>query len=213
VIQENTRVALFFLAHLQSGHWITMIQDSHSSARIVYEVDGDDRLCALNPAWAEFAEANGATGLIPEQVLGQSLWSFIVGEETATLYRSLLEVLRRTQRPITFHYRCDSPDMRRFMCMTVTATGQRHIVFESVLVRAEQRDRAVHLHYAGIAANPMALRCSMCNRLKFGGVWMDVAEAFRQGEVLNTEIALRIAYTICPSCGDTIKSMCFTSNP
>lgn len=30
-----------------------MIQDSHPASRVVYEVDGNDTLCAVNPAWSE----------------------------------------------------------------------------------------------------------------------------------------------------------------
>jgi hypothetical protein len=188
-----------------------MIQDPHPSDRVVYEVDGNDTLCAVNPAWTEFATANGATGLLPKHVLGTCLWSHVVGEETSTLYRSLLDVVRRTQRTVSFQYRCDSPDLRRFMRMTVSPVRHAGVVFESVLIRSEQRDRAVHMRYAGIAVHPMVLRCSMCNRLQFRGEWMDIAEAFKRGEVLNTEIPIRVAYTVCEPCGESISSRCFTS--
>lgn len=179
-------------------------------APVRYEIDAADIIRALSPAWNAFAEENTGHDLAPERVLGRSLWDYIVGDDTAALYRLLLAHIRQTARTITFLYRCDSPELRRFMRMSIEPVAPDRIGFTSVLYRCEPRDRAVHMTYAGIAAAPLVLRCSMCNQIRVrGGEWMDVAAAFQRGDILNTDIPVRVAYSICESCGRTISAMCF----
>lgn len=184
-----------------------MATDDSLSA-VCYRIDAGDVMRSVNQAWVLFAEANGVDTLKPEQVVGCRLWNFIVNEETVTLYKLLLRHVRRTARPVSFPYRCDSPELRRYMLMTVRPLEDNAIEFESVLERFEVRQRSIQRTFAAFGARPLVLCCSCCNKLRIQGRWLEAVEAIQQGEILNTDLPLQVAYAVCGDCKSQFAGLC-----
>jgi hypothetical protein len=65
----------------------------------------------------------------PAAVIGFLLWDFICHPETKQLFHDLLKKVRETGRPVTFPYRCDSPDCRRFMELEIVRYPIRRLNF------------------------------------------------------------------------------------
>ena len=83
-----------------------------------YHLDASDRIVAVDTAWIAFAAANGAPDL-PDRVLGRPVWQFFSNLTVRELYRTLFRRVRETRDGVTLTFRCDSPDVRRFMSLTV----------------------------------------------------------------------------------------------
>jgi hypothetical protein len=159
-----------------------------------YEVDSSDALVTVNEAWSTFAVANGAPHLIAGCVIGRSLWDFITDDRTRRVYRSLLEGVRQGARR-QFLFRGDSPQRRRFMQMTLSASIGGHVVFESVTLGV-QRCAPVAVPALDPTTTPLRM-CDWCRRVdgphgcrEYDGI-LPMAQAGRSS---------RVTYAMCPPC-------------
>ena len=90
---------------------------------VAYAVDASGTIRQVgHTRWREFAAAGGAPSLAdPARVIGRSLFAFILGEEVRESYLRIHDLILSGRRArIAFPFRCDAPDLRRDMWMTVT---------------------------------------------------------------------------------------------
>lgn len=91
---------------------------------IYFRLDGRDRILeAGGPEWDRFARDNGGEAAFRQRVEGSDIFAHVCGETTIMFLRVLLDGVRVLGRPVTRAYRCDSPDLKRFMTMTITPVG------------------------------------------------------------------------------------------
>ncbi len=178
--------------------------DSESRA-IVYRVDRNDRITSVSDGWEAFAESNECRSLPQENVVGSSLWGHIQDPVTTELYREMMAFVRAQRRRAQFQFRCDSPDVKRFMRMSIDPLPDGALEFRSELVTAEPRRVPFHVQ-ASFRAFPVLVRCSVCNRVKTGSEWRDVVDAVEEGLVLNHDLPLMVAYGVCDECRDRVRS-------
>jgi hypothetical protein len=181
--------------------------DSPNDADVVYRIDAQDRIISLNTGWTRFAQINDAPHLDCDRLIGRSIWQFIVDEDTSRIYELLLREVRENRPSLTFPFRCDSPEMRRYMEMSLVACGQSSVEFRSRIVDTEPRDQKVYFQYVTVAARGLLLRCSFCNRIQYQGRWSDVATV--AGTILDRELPLQVCYAICEACNSKISERCF----
>ena len=169
-------------------------------SRVCYQVDVRDTIRSVNAAWNLFAAKNDAAALTAERVIGRSLWSYVDGEDVIAIYQSLLAFVRQRAQEVSFPYRCDSPNMKRFMVMNVVPLADEAIEFQNQTVGYERRNHEILVEYVTRDAQPYALRCSSCNRFRPHDVWLEVDEALAEGEILNSDLPLRVVNTLCERC-------------
>ena len=171
---------------------------------IVYVIDAADILVKVNLGWDNFAEANEGITIYSNHIVGKSLWSYITGKDTQKIYQELLALVRQKQKPITLPYRCDSPELRRFMSMTITPLENKAVQFSNHTLKTVPRPPhhfKLSKLYEGQA---IILRCSLCNRLKVKSAFLELEEALDKGELLNDNKPIIITYTVCQECSDHI---------
>lgn len=163
-----------------------------------YRLDRTDRVVEVGGDWDAFALANGGELAVKDWVLGTHFYAHVQGESTQMLIRTLLDGARHLQRPSQRPYRCDSPGVRRDMAMEIRPeTDGVLMVSHRVLL---ERPLPAPLHFRvddGVAERVM--RCSMCNRLKVQGTWMEPEAAWRQGGLSSPDPNV-IGYGVCPAC-------------
>ncbi len=130
----------------------------NAAPAVIYEVDASDALVAMNDAWQSFAIANGAPHLMRDRILGRPLWDFISDETTRLVYDVVLRQVRNGARS-RFEYRCDSPDRRRLMEMSIAPGPAGHVVFESATICVEW-----HRDTAAPTGEMLARTCGWCKR-------------------------------------------------
>ena len=174
-------------------------QDSVPDYEIRYWTDSSDTIVAVSPGWNEFASRNNGVELDTERVIGCKLLSFIQGDVTRMYVRTMIESARLRHEPIVRQYRCDSPELKRFMEMRITLEASGLLCWEHRMLQAETLGRP--LAFATLPAGKvrhLVLRCSICNRLKSEQGWLE--PDVWSGAGATTGGIITVAYGVCPDC-------------
>jgi hypothetical protein len=170
-------------------------------ARFSYELDADNRLRAVSPAWLQFALDNEAADLArKDRVLGQSVWSFVTGEESRRLYGLIFQRARSTGRPVSVPFRCDSPTVRRFMVLEIEPLADGGLRLTGVLERRERRPYAPLLDPHRKRSNETIAICSCCKRAKTSFGWLEVEEAVRRLHLFSSAELPQLEHRLCDDC-------------
>jgi hypothetical protein len=173
-------------------------------ANIVYRLNSQDEFIYINEEWTNFAIANDASDLLREHVLFRPLWDFISDETTKQLYREIL-LLVRAGRSTTFTFRCDAPEYRRQMEMTIISLGDGVVQFEISSLQVEKRLRQGLLDRSAPRADNLLRICGWCNRVDVdGGKWLEIDEAVTALNLFEREVLPLLTHGICGAC---LKSM------
>ena len=171
---------------------------------IAYEIDAADRIVRVSPGWSAVAEAGGAPGLRDALVVGRPLWDFVADPTTRQLYAAMLARARAGARPLGFSFRCDTPTERRLMQMQLTGLPAGGVAFEVRVIAVQSRPAAVLLD-AGTPRKGLVRMCSWCKRLPVPtGEWLEVEDAMKVLDLLDTTPLPAITHGICPQCNEGV---------
>ncbi len=169
-----------------------------------YRVDATDRIVHVDTDWLAFASENHAD-LGVDVVVGRSLWDFIAGMETRSLYRALLGNVRRSGRAVAIPFRCDSPGTRRFMELDLRPrsgggpAGEVDLVGR--LLREEPRMYLAVLDSQLTRARNRIEICSFCKKVFAPGAgWLELERALPCLEVFSREEPPRLEHSLCEDC-------------
>jgi hypothetical protein len=173
-------------------------------ASVVYTVDGSDRIVSFNDAFPKFAEENRGSSLGSETI-GRSIWDYIADEGTREVYRTLMARVRQQGESISIPFRCDAPELRRVMTMTIKLCDGNAIEFTAATERVEPR-QVVHVLRIDAPRNEEFIRmCSMCKRVDAGGEgWQEVEVALPLLGYTELQVWPRISHGVCPVCFDEV---------
>ncbi|MCE9615974.1 MAG: PAS domain-containing protein [Lentisphaerae bacterium] len=171
----------------------------------IYRIDASYRIVAVGGSWAEFALANGGDNLLPDDVLGRPLWEFVTDDNTRHLYRMLIDRVVHTRVAVSIPFRCDSPDKRRFMQMSIAPHATALCEFTSRMVRVETRPPQVLLADQERPRMGTIRICSWCKSVEVAASrWEEIEEAARQMEFFAAASLPFVTHTICPKCNERI---------
>lgn len=173
-----------------------------------YELDAELRVRAVDPAWSEFAQANQAPELaVSPGPLGQPIFHYIQDATTVHLYQQLFERVLRTGHPVVFPFRCDSPELRRFLEMEIRPGPSSGLQLHTRVLRLEPRvpgtllDRAVRR-----GGSPLRM-CSWCKAVDVGGRWCEVEQAVVVLRLFERELPPPITHGVCPPCQRRMEAL------
>jgi hypothetical protein len=174
--------------------------------QVHYVIDAEDKLIDLGKTWDDFALANDGEAVVSAEVVGRSLWDFIFDESTALLYKSLLTRLRATGNPIRFPFRCDSPDLRRHLVMTLSPLQNGNVEFRNSIVELEPREAKAFFQAAVAGAKEYFYMCSVCNKVRSRSSrdWKEVEDAF-ETHISSCEHPVQVLYKVCRHCARRIE--------
>jgi hypothetical protein len=174
----------------------------------MYELDADLCIRAVDPAWSEFAAANGAPELVaPPGPVGQSVFAYIQDPTTADLYRRLFERVLRTGRAVVLPFRCDSPALRRFLEMEIRTGGLSGLQLHTRVLRLEARAPVALLERAALRGEDLLRMCGWCKAVEVAGRWHDVADAVVALRLFEREVIPTITHGICPPCYERVEAL------
>lgn len=172
---------------------------------IFYRLDARDRIVeAGSDAWDEFARQNGDGKALRVRIEGTSLYAHVAGEASRMFVWTMLDGVRKLGRSATKLYRCDSPQLKRHMEMTITPSGNGGLLVTHRTVRTEPMLRPVSFAAKAGRTSRLLLRCSMCNRLRIDGAWREPDAADLSPQKLPQSGAVAVAYGICEPCSDIV---------
>lgn len=162
---------------------------------VIYQLDGQNTIVAINDDWIEFAMANGGESLVPENVIGKSIFQYICGEPTQMYFRVIAAHARLTRQTVSHRYRCDGEDVKRFMEMTITPLDNSALEVKHTIL-AEEPKPLVKFVYASTNASRFIKRCSICNRVNLNEQWCE-------DSALNApQDQVAVVYGVCEDCKD-----------
>ena len=82
-----------------------------------------------------FAKENGAPELA--ESVGRSLWDFIADDSTRRLYARIHQHVRMTGRTAGVRFRCDAPNLKRYMSLTISLGDKSALLYRSQLLKVE----------------------------------------------------------------------------
>lgn len=171
------------------------------AANCVYRIDEDDCIVAVGGDWRRFARANHGAGLGPARVVGTPLWDHIAGLENRLVYVQVLESVRENGHPVTFVFRCDAPDCRRDLEMTVSPRPRGECEFQTTVVRHVPRHPLRILDPRSPRNRDTIMLCNWCMRTQLDDdLWQDIESATEALCPHGARAVPQAAFTICPDC-------------
>jgi hypothetical protein len=184
------------------------MQPKSSKEIYIHRIDKKEIIVSVSDNWLSFAEENfSANSCNPENVVGSSLWDFIHDPETTHLYEIILKRVRNYQRPATFPFRCDSPEERRFLKLSVIPMMDYAIEFKSSVNRTEAR-KSMELLKSNIErSNDFIQICSMCKKIAISETeWKEVEIAMQELKLFEKDVLPHLTHGVCQSCYDTVMA-------
>jgi len=175
---------------------------ARAASQLSYTLDPDDTITAVTGDWDRFALDNGGDESLSTKVIGRRLDHFISGDVTLMFVRTLLMSARTLKRTVERPYRCDSPQLKRFMEMTIVPRGDGVLEVCHRQVRSEPYRYSLPVTGAmpGAGSN-FVKRCSLCQRIRVGQMWSEVDDAILEGRLPKGAAAkLGVVYGVCPDC-------------
>ncbi len=138
---------------------------------VEYWIDTGNRLLRFNDDWRVFAIENGAPELASTAILGQPLASFCSDPTTAEIWAQFL-ARARTGADVRVRIRCDAPERRRWLELSLLVDGTSIRVVSSLLSE-EPRPRSAVLEAHRSHVTGALECCSWCKR------WRSAAPGWR----------------------------------
>lgn len=170
----------------------------------ICRVDAADRIAFVNANWTQFAVENGLAQLTAKEVAGVSLWRYVSDSATRHLYGIFMQRVRQTGRSVTVPFRCDAPDRRRFMRMTIRPLAEGGLEFHSELLREEPRSKVSLLDQAIPRGTDMLEMCSWCKKVKAPD-WVEAEEGVARLKLFDTPQLPQVTHGICPDCSQVLR--------
>jgi hypothetical protein len=176
------------------------------SETLSYHVDGQNRIAQVGPNWDAFALANDAPEVCARKVLNRPLMDFLSGFETKHLYDIMLSKVRSTRNPLTVPFRCDAPDLRRFMELTMRPREGGGIEFQTVVLREEARTPTILLDRTSRRGGGPVLMCAWCKKVNVQGEWLEVEDAVAKLQLFQEPVVPELTHGICSSCRAQVET-------
>jgi ribosomal protein S27AE len=173
--------------------------------------------------WTDFAQAAQASAPAPQEVLGRSLFSFMLGADVQEHYRQLHQAAWSGHRRIAITIRCDAPEVQRRIRLAMTPlthSGNVAGVLYQCQVLSEQARPPIRFLSPQAAVEdvigdkaPILNVCSFCADVAMsdigGGQWLAAEEYYR----LGGESRVRLSHGICPNCAETASDYMLADGP
>lgn len=166
-----------------------------------YEIGPDDRITRVDARFEAFARENDAPELARSAV-GTVLWEHVSGAGVTALYRQFFERVREDARTIHIPFRCDAPDLRRFMSLVMgPGSGAGEVSFEARLVRSETRERVALWDVDALRDEESLLPvCAWCKRVRVEATWIDAERAVTRLRLFERALVPGVTHGVCDEC-------------
>ena len=169
------------------------------SKDVIFLVDSKMRITYCNPAWDEFALANGGENVVAARVVGTELMH-VIPEPLRGLYAEMFHRCREQHLTFDFDYECSSAEVYRLLHMNVLSLNHVGDLAFINSIRVERKHGAerppVDPADIYISAHGIISMCSHCRRSRrqdASGVWDWVPSFLKTKE-------WQISHGVCPVC-------------
>ena len=169
-----------------------------------YWLDGKDCIISVSGPWDEFAQENEGIHLSADEIQGRPIWDYVTGDVTRMWLHTLLKLSIVSKKALERPYRCDSPELKRYMRMKITVEKDGLLKIDHILQSVEKRLIPLRsVHTSKSPSKMIKMKCSICGRIDDGVSWEEP-----QFEHTNGFGELTVAYTVCCDCRVSLPKGC-----
>ena len=190
---------------IETAEVVRSSDDARVARPLGYAVDASDRIVRVGRGWSAFARSNTAPELAGEAVIGRSLWAFVSGHPTRSVYQRIFDQVRLYRVSVEVPFRCDSPEHARWMQLAVLPREHGALELRSTLVRERCRVFAPILGSAPTVSGPPILMCSFCKECRVGRRWVALDDALAQPDLFEEEETPRVLQRVCDRCESIVR--------
>lgn len=174
-----------------------------------YMLNENDEIIAIHGEWSEFANENNAAELSNEsKLIGKSIWKFIRSPEIQSVYRHIFEKVRLSEKSIAMPFRCDSPNLRRFMELVVSPEGGDYLLVKTRLNYEERRDYQSVLDSTLDSGENTIWACSVCRRFSESGAeWLEIEDLANSTNIFTEDTQPKLKETVCNDCTNLVQDL------
>ncbi len=169
--------------------------------RIRYSIDSADEIVAVCGDWDRFARENDSPAeLLSGSILHRSFWDFVSGDTLVHVYRRIFAKVHSGQS-LDFAFRCDSPELRRFLTLRMNPTGNGGIEFVTETVCTEERESQPLFDSKSFRTGEFVMACSWCNKIKTAvNVWKEAEDAVIELRLFENAALPPLSHGMCVDC-------------
>lgn len=178
--------------HPEFSHWVSQSGD----------------IVDVSETWLSFARDNG-WDIDTKNVVGHHWTEYVKCAEVRKLYEQLMDHVRSTGQPARLHYRCDSPEQKRFHQMKIAWDRRRSVYeFRNRILETEDLKNKINLTAAQGGAEDDAFdMCSWCKKVKTpDGEWVNIEDMLATLEAQGQEFTGEVNHDACPDCLATLNT-------
>jgi hypothetical protein len=155
-----------------------------------YEICGFDRIVAVR---------SGRCGASTSPMLNRRLWDHLHDGNVTDVYRALVRLVRRERRAVRFRFRCDEPDVRRDLTMTMEPLDGGGIRFTSrPVMEAPQSPTEFYRRHCRPPVNVEV--CELCGSIKAGAHWLPADQGLEKLGLFADDLEFRTWPAGCTQC-------------
>lgn len=162
---------------------------AEAAEAFIYEICARDRIVAVS------AHGQGAAS----PLLNRRLWDMLADGNVADIYQALLRRVREGGRTMAFHFRCDEPDTRRLLSMTMEPLADGGVRFTSRPLAAGPQSPIDFFHRHRLPPADVDV-CRVCGAIHAAGLWMEPDRALESLGIFSEDLDFRTWPSTCPTC-------------
>ena len=159
---------------------------------VTYEIDAEDTIVAVGGAWEG-----------PPDVVGDSLWEYVHGDDVRAIWELLLRRARGGEAPLLVPCRCDAPGVRRLMQMELAPLPGGGVAFRSRQVYAWRAPTLVG-QWRPAEEDAALIVCGWCGRVH-ADEWISPDAALDRIGIDWDARAPQLSHGICPGCAGELR--------
>ena len=183
-----------------------MYSPDSESNKIIYWLDAQDCIVRVSSSWDTFAQENQGQDCISQHVIGKRLWSFIQGSVTRLWMDAVIRYARISGKLEEKRYRCDSPTQKRYMIMRVIPHTADLLEVQCNLEQELPLKTRLEFEAASVRIPRLITRCSICNRLKHTGLWLEPDDETLLS-TMDCSHPIKVIYGVCPDCQEEVRRL------
>lgn len=166
-----------------------------------YQIDENNKIIYVSDNWEKFAKENNADeNILPSNVIGKSIFDFISDRESKTIYEMIINSIRLKKTDVKIPINCDSPNLRRFIEITIKGLPNNHIEFASEIQHIVERESCEILDENTERCEEAIRICSFCKKIPIENEWLDAECAVSVLKVFRNSKMPMLTHSICPKC-------------
>jgi hypothetical protein len=170
----------------------------------IYRIDENDNIIYVSDNWNTFIDENfGDDSCKTPHIIGRSFWDFITDSETSHLYEIMVIKVREAGRSLTVPIRCDAPDLKRYIEITVSLLENNIVEFNSTITKTESREPLDILDKSIPRSDELIKICSYCKKINVNdSCWLHTEHAIEKLKLFEKKQLPKLTHGVCPTCYD-----------